>query len=352
MKKYYTTVITKIDEELISQWKSLWNRSENATVFNSYQWFKTSLELQKNKKYQIYATYQNDKLVAILPLEPCSEFGIKALGSILKKTHVDTPFLLESYDKELFKHFFSKIFDKKNILLQKVDDKSSLILKELFPDLLLSTMSINPMVDISGDPFATTHHSTIKQLKKIIRQNEDSFRFVMYRDNFDKHIKEVFDLQEESSKKARSMDIFSNKEIKDFYLTTIKNSKDLVSICFLYFNEVPIAYQYGYIYRGIFAADQIAYRNEYGKLRPGKMMLYFLINHLKKDNFSSLDLGGGISTYKTEFTDNYRLLYNIYYSKNTFITYWWKLINKTRRIKQILLPKKHTRDHEFLFKTL
>ena len=35
MKKYSTTIIAKIDNEFISQWKSLWKRSDNASVYNS-----------------------------------------------------------------------------------------------------------------------------------------------------------------------------------------------------------------------------------------------------------------------------------------------------------------------------
>jgi len=53
-----------------------------------------------------------------------------------------------------------------------------------------------------------------------------------------------------------------------------------------------------------------------------------------------------------EFTSDYRVLYNIYYSPNFFVMLWWKLINKLRRLRQIIKPKKYTRDHEFLFKTI
>jgi len=351
MNKYRTSIVTKIDDQLINQWKQLWKRAENASAFNSYEWFTSCLEVKQDKEYELYLCYKNDILVGILPLESYRQFGIKVLGTIFKEHHIDTPFLVESYDKELFKHFFGFVFTGENIFLQKVDNKSTLILKKLFPDLFFSLMSVNPVVDLTQDPFAATHHSTVKQMKKILRTNPDTFRLAVYHDDLEKHIKEIFKLEEKSSKKTRSMDIFSHKENRDFYLTVIKNCKDMVRICFLYFNDLPVAYQYGYVFGNRFVGDQIAYRNEYSKLRPGKLIIYLLLNFLKEENFTMFDLGGGISTYKTEFTDKYRLLYNVYYSNNPIIVFWWKLINTIRRKKQILFPMKNTRDHEFLFRT-
>ena len=147
-----------------------------------------------------------------------------------------------------------------------------------------------------------------------------------------------------------SSDIFSKKETRDFFYAIIRNCPDLVRICLLYVNRIPIAYQYGYLYKNSFACDQIAYRNDYAKLRPGKTVLYYLIEMMKDTSVKWLDLGGGISSYKTEFTDNYRVLYNLYYSPNPAIMAWWKGINFVRRVKQVAFPKKHTRDHQFLFK--
>ena len=73
---------------------------------------------------------------------------------------------------------------------------------------------------------------------------------------------------------------------------------------------------------------------------------------LNKKGVTIMDQGGGISSYKMSFANDYKLLYNVYFSHNPLTMLSWKMVNRARRIKQVIRPKKYTRDHEFLFKTL
>ena len=165
-------------------------------------------------------------------------------------------------------------------------------------------------------------------------------------------MKTIFKIQKHSSKHARSMDIFEEEIVKNYYLTLTKNFSKAIRVGLLYIDDKPIAYQYGFFCKNYYVGDQIAYREEYAKLGPGKILVYYLAEDLKKHGAVVLDQGGGLSTFKQGFTSQYRVLYNLYYSQNVLITTWWKMINKARRMRQIFFPKKNTRDHEFLFKTL
>lgn len=349
---YKTIIIKHIDKKLIDEWEALWNKAENANMFNSYEWFSTSLELSKNKEYEIYVCYKNDQLVAVLPLQTYKYFGINVLGTINKEHLIDTAFLMEGYSKDLFKHFFGIILHKKNVYFQKVDSKAVKHLHELFPNLFISLMSVNPVVDLTGDPYKFASPSIIAQVKKIIRKNPDQFEFIMHSKNLEKHFETIMKLQKESSKHARSIDIFTDKENRIYYQKLIKNCNKFVRINILYFNKKPIAYEYGYLYGDYYTGDQISFHIDYRKLSPGKTLMFHLFANLKKSNIRTLDMGGGISDYKMSYAQEYRLLYNICYSKNLLVMFWWKSINKARRMKQILFPERFTRDHEFLFKTI
>ena len=350
---YKTKIIHNIDKELITQWKDLWNRAENASIFNSYDWFLTCQELGHMKEYELYVCYKDDKLVAILPLSVYRKFGIKVSGVIGKDFLVDTAFLMETYEPELVKQFFSSIFTKRNIYIQKIDQQAVNILKNNFSNLFFSLMSVNPSMNLTGELFESVSKSTVSQIKSIIKKNPDQFSFKIFdrHNNIKEQLQTMFAVDQSSSKKLRSMDTFAEQKNKDFFSTISKNS-DIVRLCFLYYNNLPIAYQFGFLYGNTFCAYQTSYLNEYRKLRPGKTMLFHLIEHLQELNVDILDLGGGISAYKQEFTQDYRLLYDVYHSKNIFVLQWWKLINLIRRKKQLIFPKKFTRDHEFLFKTL
>ena len=147
------------------------------------------------------------------------------------------------------------------------------------------------------------------------------------------------------------MDIFSDPTTKKFFITISNNAKNLVHFTFLCYQNIPIAYLFSFSYRKILAGYQTAYLYDYGKLRPGKTMFYHLLQSLTDKNKETLDLGGGLSTYKQQFTSDYRLLYGLSYSNNKLFMIWWRTINFSRRIKQIFFHIKNSRDHEFLFKT-
>lgn len=349
---YKIEVLKKIDRKRIDQWKELWKKAENANIYNSYEWFQACIETNTVKEYEVYLCYENEQLSALLPLHAYRCFGVKVLGSFDKDHLVDTPFLMKNYDSKLFKHFFNNIMQNKNIYLQKVDNKSAIMLHKVFPDLFFSLISVNPVVDIKGDPFMHMSNSTKAQVKKIIKRNEATLSFKTYTSQLEEHLETIFKLQNKSSKKARSMDIFENENIKLYYRNLIKYCKQFVCINLLYFENKPIAYEIGCMYKKHYAGDQISYHNDYKKLSPGRLIMFFLLSSLKNKEINELDMGGGISSYKMSVAGDYRLLYNVYYSPNSAVMIWWKLINRVRRMKQILFPKKFTRDHEFLFKTL
>lgn len=353
-EKYQIYIVKKINDTLINQWKELWKKGENANIFNSYEWFLTCLETYNIKDYELHVSYSNEKLVAILALCVYRRFGVKVSSTLCNNFLVDTAFLLEKFDKKLLKYFFSAIIVKRNLYIQKIDNKSAEFLQNLFPDMFFSLISANPYVDISKDNLASISPTTHRQIKRIIKKNPNQFSFKIYggTDNLSQYLMTMFNLEQNSSKKLRAMDLFSKKENREFFTNLVKNCSPLIKICILYYNNHPLAYQFGFLYNNIFHAYQTSYLFEYAKLRPGKTMLFHLLENLKKNNIDALDLGGGMSMYKLEFTSSYRLLYDLYYSKNIFITLWWKSINLLRRIKQIIFPKKFTRDHEFLFKTL
>ena len=111
-------------------------------------------------------------------------------------------------------------------------------------------------------------------------------------------------------------------------------------ISFLFYENEPIVYEYGFLVNNYYVGEQIAYHNDYKKVSPGKIMLYYLLPNLVKQGVTVLDQGGGISDYKSLFSKEYRFLYNIYYSNNAVVMMWWKLINTIRRYKQLMFPKK------------
>lgn len=348
---YNIQIITRIDEILLAGWQELWNHAENATVFNSAEWFQTCTQTDNSTAYKIIVCYKDERLVGLLPLKKSRKFGFTVVSVISSEFQVDTAFLMERYDTQLFKQLFEYLMANENLFIQKIDSHAVSQLHGLFPQLFFSLISVNPCIDLTCDYDTNISNKMLGRIKKLLKKHRGKFDFKFYENNFQKHLETMFSIDQNSWKKLHGKDIFSDKKMQYFYRVVTKLCNKFVKIGFLYYENHPIAYFYGFLYGRTFAAYHTSFLDEYRYLRPGQMALYYLINNLK-DNATVIDMGGGISRYKQEFTHNYRILYDMYYAKNDLIMFWWKLINMARRLKQIVFPEKNTRDHEFLFKTL
>lgn len=348
---FRTEIITQIDNKLISAWKALWERSKYATIYNSYEWFNAVLSISKNKQYRLYACFANDRLVAIAPLQQYRYYGIPVWGIMCKERNEGTPFLLESTDKEIISHFFNALRSHGPIFLQKVEKTLATKIQQHYPDMLYSLMSVNPIITLEGNPFATTSQSLVKQVTKLLKK-ENHITFSSFQTDLHRHFRKMLSLQRNTEKAAKAMDIFTDTQTKAYYKSLIDHCGKFVRINFLYINRKPIGYEYGFLYKKTYIGDQIAFHKEYKQYFPGKVLMYHLITNLHEQQLQSFDQGGGISNYKMLFTKDYHLFYNISYSNNKMIMLWWKTINTLRRLNQLLHPKKYTRDQEFLFKTL
>lgn len=355
MQTYTTKIITDIDkgENFIQEWKALWETAENANTFNSYEWFLATKKTFSTNHYEIFACYDNTSLIAVLPFFFEKRFGIPVSSSQGYKP-VNTPFLMKHYTEEVFKAFFGEIIKKRNIYLAKVDQDAVAILHKIFPQMFFSLISANPYLDRHENPslfLSTTNH---KNARRIIKKLGDDLTYRTYdnRDELLKYLKLIFDVEQRSQKKLRNMDIFSNEQTRNFFINIVTHCGRFIQINVLSYKNNPIAYTFNFKYRNMFTGYQTSFLSEYKKFYPGKVILVHDLEHLRDSQFDIFNLGGGVSYYKLEFAPTFFFLYDLYFSKNPFLMLWWKAINIARRMKQILFPIKHTRDHEFLFKPL
>lgn len=349
--KYYRTVTS----ELIAEWDEAWNQSENATVFNSYWWFELCLRAEKITNFEIAVCYRRGELVAIVPLLKSRCYGVPVMTTLGYKYCVDTPFLLVDTSTEVVEFFFTALLAKYALYLTTIDESIATVLKTSFPTLFLSLMSVNPYIQLGeGDPLRYVSSSNKRSIRKVLRAHGSDFTFQEHTadtSDLGAEFEKLVSIEQHSSKKANHKDIFSDTHTLSFYKHMVKYGKQFVRIYVLLYKETPIVY-------GLCLTDgkkmigyQTSYLLEYRSLSPGKILLQNVLNDLN-ESFEIFDFGGGISTYKQEYTPNYFFQYNLYYSNNIFIVLWWKSINWARRMKQTYFPLKYTRDHEFLFKTI
>ena len=352
MNNYQIKILSSIDSRFVKEWQNLWKKSDNANLFNSYDWFVTCQNAGEVTHYQVFACYQDKELVAVFPTTSTKCYGINVTVPIGHTFIVDTAFLTKNYDHELLKHLFEKVLQK-NVYITTLDEKITTILKLIFPNLFFSLISVNPYVNFENDPLRFFGGSKMRKLNHIIKINQENLEFREYNQNDDleKQLNVMFEVEQHSAKKQNAKDIFSQEENRQFYINLVRYSKKFVKIFFLYYQNKPIAYGFCLLSGNKLIGYQTSYLAEYAKLSPGKIMVKYLLETLKDKSIEVFDFGGGVSAYKQQFTPDYFFQYNLYHSNNMFIMLWWKSINFARRMKQIVLPEKFTKDHQFLFKT-
>jgi len=239
-----------------------------------------------------------------------------------------------------------------NFYLTKFDSDIAGILKKIFPKLFFSLMSANPYLNLDDNYVSRLSKRTISSAKKLMNSYPDKIKFEYLSSErlTNDLIETLFTIDEKSAKKLKNKDIFSNETNKNFFRNLYKYCHKFIKIFVFYFNEVPVAYHFGFLYKNFFAAYHTSYLAEYRFLEPGKTSMVKLIEKLHAEKIGILDFGGGMSDYKKSFADSHRLLYDLYFSKNSLTMAWWRLINLVRRLKQKTFPEKHTEDYKYLFK--
>jgi len=341
------------DTGFINEWKLLWEKSENANVFNSYDWYLTCKASNEKHNYVIYACYKDEKLIGVFPAWKTKKFGVSVISSLNSDFTIGVPILLENLsEKEVLEELIKFISSKNNLYIGKLNESITKHLFLKFPQSLLSLLFASPFVDFSEDPFLTTSSSLIRDMKKTIKKT-NGLRFDSYdvNDDLEKYLDIIFEIDQHSGKVRRSRDIFSKPEMRSFYRNILKHCKKYTVITILSLGEEPIAYTFNLKYKNQFVAYQCSYLQKYNKLSPGKISVYELINALKNENVKMLDFGPGMVPYKLRFSQKYSFRYDFYYSNKKSSMFWWKSINFARRCKQMILPERNSRDHEFLFRT-
>lgn len=349
--KYKTKVYNSLNRDLIKKWEFLWKRSDYSNVFNSYGWFLSHKE--KNSKFKIFACYEGIKLVGVCPLIEGKVFGIKCLVSPGKAFVGDIPFLVKSYEKELLSSIFEKVINEGTFSITNIEESVAKKLNEIFPKAHFPLISVIPYLDLSSNYKTKISKSNDREINKVLKRlDKDLTLNVKQGKALDKSFELLINLEQHSSKKSKHMDMFSKEENIKLYKNFVRNLRKNILIAFLEYKKTPIAYQFGFLVKNHFSAYQTAFLEKHIEFSPGRVMLYKLFEYFSGKKIKTFDLGGGISFYKVSFTNEYFLMYDMNFSPNPIVSFLWKSINFARRTKQIIFPKKYTRDHEFLFKTL
>lgn len=312
-----------INDTLLTKWEQLWNNSHQAHSFNSPQWLQVCKDTFDIHTFHIISIYKNDELIALLPLTKERRFGIEILCSPGEK-YLDRSTLLLRDDNSL----------SMNILLHLLSGKSTYLLQELSTPvkkdsdtyLLQKEASINPYIPLKSDPFRFLSSENRRKLFKLIKQQEQELSFQSFTGDYHA-LKMAINIDKKSAKRQAGKAVFASDLDLRFYQQLLKHFKDNFLIDIVFFHNTPIVFSIGLKYGKTYHACNTAYDINFRNIVPGKILLFFLLNHLKEQKMETFNFSRGQNELKNDFTKMYTPQYNLFLSPHLYFMKWWETAN-------------------------
>lgn len=350
MTSIHTKVYKNLDKIFISQWENMWEKSPHGHFFNSPKWFQICVETFNIKTFRIFATYQHGELKAVLPLVKSKKFGISVFtspgGRFLEKSNL----LMSEKNTFLINSLFTEIEKHGNLFLSEINTKLANHLEKIKPKSLISTISINPFIDLTEDPCRYLVKKQKNRILNRMKRFKPRLKHGHYTNNLSDHLKTIFEVEQKSTKSKNGKDLFSNTEARNLYQNILSIAPENVLIDILYYQEKPVVTMFGIIWKDKYLGFHTSYVAEFKNLLPGKILLHKMIYKLYRGGFKWFDFSRGHNALKKEFTPNFELQYDVYASSNILVRFWWQEINRLRKIKAWLTKQKYSLDGDYLFK--
>lgn len=322
--------IDNLDSKTIKEWKKLWEVCPNRNYFNSVEWFQNYTITFSIKKYIILKGYDNKELQFILPLVQISKNTFTCIGG----RYLDKVSLLYNGEIKTIINEIKKyaIKTKKSIILSECDFSIDCIDNE---NLIIEFASDNPYVELNQDLNLIVKKKEKRYIEGILRKNESlNFKIIIGK-NIQNYIENIFDIESRSNKIKRKKALFRNDNVKDLFRNIAKT--DYGMLCILCYNEIPIAHMFGLIASPKkFMAYHMAFDQVYGRLQPGKLVIYYLLNYFKKIKYDIFDFSRGNSLLKKHFSIYSSKNYNIYINPNIFLKFRFICRKKIIKIKALI----------------
>jgi len=299
--------------ELKSAWKN-WDKSSNSgTIFQTYEWnycwIQTFNNLESNL---IYGVYEDNDLVAIVPLYYKFFFGIRLHRFIADNVSDYADVIIIKPSDSLSKYlntFLDKNLRSLNqfFILMNISNKSFAfnlwnIHKPVFKtsQTIFANNSSNYVVE-------NCNKKQIKNNERLIRRLEESgkLEFSMFNDS-PENLSILIKNKKISLKKKKLDSILFNKNFEIFFkaLLTDKNSGWFIST--LSFNNEIIASSLNSVKGDRFYYYQPSFNGDYYKYSPSSLLLQFMLKELETmEHIKTIDFLKGDESYKNIWAINH-----------------------------------------------
>jgi len=327
--KFNIETYEKFDTKLFVEWEHAWKKSKGAHMFNSPYWFRSFTNSYNTNKQLIIVCRVNNNLVGVLPLIKSKKYGFSAYISPGGKYLDKNTLFLGSDSKIVVKKLITKLIQIGNFYLTEIPEATNATILNNFKKLKSSVSSVSRILLFNDDPFLHVNHENIRRIRKRIKENEN-IKFQTSYGDIRSVIKTIKEIEGDSSKRTSNKQVFTDTNLINAYAEIQSLCKNSIIFTFIYDQDEAIGYIYGFVINNSYHYCNTAFKSKYGKISPGKMLMFLTIDELNKNKINLVDFSRGDTQFKQEFTPNTYNQYSIYYFKNPIVMFVWNTLYKIK----------------------
>ncbi|MBD3170269.1 MAG: GNAT family N-acetyltransferase [candidate division Zixibacteria bacterium] len=164
----------------------------------------------------------------------------------------------------------------------------------------------------------------------------------------------IAEIEYESWKRKQKRRLFSN-DMAEFTSMLMKSAavSDQLFVILLYFNEIPIAYNLGFIYKNKYYSYSSAYKERFAHYKPGYILHREVVRIMDNMNLEEHDFLMGDSRYKRSFCNNVRQnhlirVFNSHPASRTLFTIFRGIRPLYKQFKKSLFPARNGDSSKYL----
>jgi len=330
-----------------NDWKELLLKSKDATPFQSWEWNYTFVEDFKfSERLKIIAGYNEDnELIAIAPLQLTRHFVpfIKVLEFIGSGPSDYSDFLiLEDYKQSFLKAFFDFVEENRDWTVLNFmslrEDTMKLISHELCVEISSQTVCPLALLPTTMKQFESEMNkrelnSVKRKVRKLVSENRLKYSVLESQEDLEMSIDNFIELhQQRHNSKGERGKIYSRQQRERFHrFSALMCNSGLLKIETLKIDDRVVAANF------ILALKEKKYNYlsgmdpQYSNFKPGKILIYYMIEDAIKKGYEVYDFLQGDEKYKYYWSNDEVKLYNVSYSRAKRRVYLWKKGRELRR---------------------
>jgi len=326
-------------------WNSLLFQNTTNEIFMTFEWVQAWCEAFSEKKNLVMLVGRRDnEIVGLAPflIQKKRRYGVnyRALKFLAQGDYADI--IAKEKDREAFLEGLIKyimgIAKNWDVLeLYHIPEKSATLelMREIFEAKgLVATVKRNiacPVMYLKDDAeFARKclkKKSLVRHFNYFKKNGDLSFTVVKGHRKIEKHMKEFFSQHTERRALAGDTSLFLDESQRYFFSRLIDLiPQERIHFSVLRYNEIPIAYHFGFLYNDKLIWYKPTFNVEYAKHSPGEVLLFYLIKEAIEKKCNEFDFTIGNEEFKQRFSNKVRYNYKIeHIAKRRYIIYWGSL---------------------------